>query len=182
MSHSASFLATGSDIAASAWVASAGLCLRTCSMTLFSASASACEVDDVAATAAGTAGLRACAGGKAACWRVAGSIIGTPAAGARGSLFLAVFLAAGVVLGAMLRAIGRGFGSGTFGLAAASAGHADNPTASAKPVAKTVDRKAADRKDWATTFLRGESFDRCASRSIFFNMWTKYQLRRDRFC
>jgi hypothetical protein len=79
---------------------------------------------------------------------------------------LAVVLAAGVVLGAMLRAIGRGFGSGTFGLAAASAGHADNPTASAKPVAHTVDRKAADRKDWVTTFLRGESFDRSSSRSI----------------
>src|SRR5580692_3894426 len=161
MIHSASFLATGSDIAASAWVASAGLCLRTRSMTPSSASASACEVDDVAATAAGTAGLRACTGGRAACWRVAGSIIGALAAGEPGgALFLpvslTVFLAAGVVLGTMLRAIGRGFGSGTFELAAASAADAGNPTASAKLVAHTVDRKAAVREDWVTTCPRGE--------------------------
>src|ERR1700733_16028245 len=100
MIHSASFLATGSDIAASAWVASAGLCLRTRSMTPSSASASACEVDDVAATAAGTAGLRACTGGRAACWRVAGSIIGALAAGEPGGgLFFTVL---GGVLGGFL--------------------------------------------------------------------------------
>jgi len=42
--HSASFCATGSDIAASAWVASAGWCLRTNSITFSSASVSAREV------------------------------------------------------------------------------------------------------------------------------------------
>mgnify|MGYP003693811633 CR=1 FL=1 len=40
-----------------ACVASAGLCLRTSSMTFSSASLSACEVDDVAATAAGAGRL-----------------------------------------------------------------------------------------------------------------------------
>src|ERR1700677_1898591 len=170
MIHSASFRATGSDIAASAWVSSAGLCLRTRSMTFSSASASACEVDDVVATAAGTAGLRVWAGGKAACWRVAGSITGVFAAGEPGdALFLAVFLAvslaAGVVLRTTLRAIGRDFGSGPLDVAA-SAAQADNPTASARLVAHAVDRKAAAREEGVTTFLRGESFGRSNSRSI----------------
>src|SRR5258706_15114151 len=123
MIHSASFFATGSDIAASACVASAGLCLRTRSMTFSSASVSACDVDDVAATAAGAGGLRAGGGGKAACLRVAGSIAGAAGAGAtRGAVFLAsVFVAARTVvlveallveaLGTTLRAIGRGFGN-----------------------------------------------------------------------
>src|ERR1700688_2045715 len=92
MIHSASFLATGSEMAASAWVASAGLCLRTSSMTLSSASVSACEVEDVAATAAWAGGLRAGGGGKAACWRVAGAMAG--AAGADTGLFLAAVLLA----------------------------------------------------------------------------------------
>src|ERR1700722_407350 len=126
MIHSASFRATGSDMAASACVASAGWCLRTSSMTFSSASVSACEVDDVAATAAGDGGLRAVGGGNAACWRVAGRI----AAGADGAVaageaaaaglageFLAAVVAEGVVLGTTLRAIGRGFGSGILGLA-----------------------------------------------------------------
>src|ERR1700738_1809483 len=118
MIHSASFLATGSDIAASAWVASAGLCLRTSSMTFSSVSASVCGVVDVAAIAAGAGGLRPAGGGSAACWRVAGSIAGAARAGAivvaGGAVFLAIFFAAGAVLGTALRAIGRGFGSGTF--------------------------------------------------------------------
>src|ERR1700730_12702306 len=150
MIHSASFLATGSDMAASTWVASAGLCLRTSSMTFSSASVSACEVDDVAATAAGTTGLRA-GGGKAACWRVAGARArGGEAAAAAGAVFLAEVLLSAVllleVLGTTLRAIGRGFGRGTFGLAQASAAHADNPTASARLVAKALDRSAAARE------------------------------------
>src|SRR6266852_9727148 len=95
MIHSASFLATGSEITASAWVASAGLCLRMRSMTLSSASVSDCEVDVVAATAAGATGLRAGAGGKAACWRVAGGMAG--AAGAAVAVFLAAGFGAGVV-------------------------------------------------------------------------------------
>src|SRR6476659_2375179 len=94
MIHSASFLATGSDIAAAVGVASAGLCLRTSSMTFSSAPASACEVDDVAAMAAG-GGLRA--GGKAACWRVAGPKAG--ASVAAGATFLAATVAAGAGAG-----------------------------------------------------------------------------------
>jgi hypothetical protein len=146
-------------------------------MTFSSASASACGVDDVAATAAVGGGLRA--GGKAACWRVAGA-----KEGASGAVLLAEVFAAGAVflvevflvevslvevslaevLGTTLRAIGRGFGSGTLGLVAASAANADNPTASARLVAravdKAVDRNAAARADWVTSFLRGESFNR----------------------
>src|SRR5882672_12912072 len=122
MIHSASFLATGSDIAASAWVASAGFFLRTSSMMFSSASVSACEVDDVAATAAGTVGRRAGAG--AACWRVAGAKAGAAAAAAgaaTGAVVFAAALAAGrgsfaAVLGTRVRAIGRGFGNGTLGL------------------------------------------------------------------
>jgi len=45
-------------------------------------------------------------------------------------------------------------------LVAASAVHADNPTASARLVAKAVDRNAAARADGVTAFLRGESFNR----------------------
>jgi len=69
-------------------------------------------------------------------------------------------------LGAMLRAIGRGFGNGTFGMAQASAATADNTTASARLVAKAVDRNAAAREDGGTAFLRGESFNRSIPRSI----------------
>src|SRR6266705_820564 len=120
MIHSASFLATGSDIAAAVWFASAGLCLRTSSMTFSSASVSACEVNDVAATAAGCGGLRAGAGGKAECCRVAGAKAGPGVAA--GTIFLAAVFVAGAVflaeaLGTTLRAIGRGFGSGTVGVA-----------------------------------------------------------------
>src|SRR4030088_568983 len=92
MIHSASFLAPGSNIAASAWVASAGLCLRTSSMTFSSASVSACEVEDVAATAAGGGGLRVGGDGKAARWRVAGAMAG--AGVATGAVFLAAVFAA----------------------------------------------------------------------------------------
>src|SRR5713101_1767920 len=219
MIHSASFLATGSDIAAAVWVASAGLCLRTSSMTFSSESVSTCEVDDVAATAAGGAGLRAGASGKAACWRVAGAKAGAgvaagavflaaafapgtrvgagvaagaifkaatfpPGAKARpgvatGATFLAAVFAGGAVflveaLGTMLRAIGRGFGSGTVGVAQASAANTDNPTASARSVANAVDRNAAARNDAVTAFLRGESLNRSSPGCISLNMWTKY--------
>src|SRR3981081_2745768 len=95
MIHSASFFAPGSDIAASVCVASAGLCLRTRSMTFSSASVSACEVDDVAATAAGAGGFRARAGGQAACLRCAGSIAGARVA--TGAVVLAAVPAAGAV-------------------------------------------------------------------------------------
>src|SRR5438067_11989088 len=115
MIHSASLRATGSVIAASAWVASAGLCLRTSSMTFSSASVSACEVDEVAATAAAGGGLRT--GGKAACWRVAGVRMTVPGAAVLGAM---IADGAGFLLEAWrtrLRAIGRGLGNGTFGLA-----------------------------------------------------------------
>jgi len=72
ISHSASFLATGSEIAASAWVASSGRCLRISSMTFSSVSRSAFEVDDVAAMAAGATDLRAGVG-VAARWRAGGA-------------------------------------------------------------------------------------------------------------
>src|SRR3981189_2498127 len=128
MIHSASFFATGSDIAAWACVASAGLCLRTSATTFSSASVSAWDVDDVAATAAVAGGVRA--GGKAACWRVAGARAGAAGAlVAAGAVVLSAVFAAGVVLGTALRAIGRGLGNGTFlGVAQASPANADNPT------------------------------------------------------
>jgi hypothetical protein len=55
-----------------------------------------------------------------------------------------------------LRAIGRGRGNGTVGLAQASA--ATNATASARLVARAVDRNAAAREGRVTAFLCGESF------------------------
>src|SRR5215212_2665293 len=134
MIHSASFRATGSAIVASAWVASAGLCLRTSSMTFSSALLSACEVDEVAAIAAGE-GLRT--GGKAACRRVAGARIGGRPAGAivAGVVNLTGAAKTGAVFfvdawSTMLRAIGRALGNGTLGLPQASAPKADKPTTS----------------------------------------------------
>jgi len=139
-----------------------------------------CEVDDVAATAAGVTGLRAAG---TACWRVAGAKAGAGKAcagkacageacagaacvGEAGTIWVGATAAvltaaaAGVVLGTALRAIGRGFGSGTFGLAQASTDMADSPTASARPVASAVDRHAAARAEDFTAFLcGGESFD-----------------------
>ena len=157
MIHSASFFATGSEIAACAWVASAGLRLRTSSMTFSSASVSACEVDDVAATAAGDPTERASA---AAGRGLARQLAPEPrAAGAVAAAAGAVFLAA-VCCGTTLRAIGRGFGNGTLGLATASTVKADNPTASARLVANAVDRNAAARTGRVTAFPSGESFDR----------------------
>src|ERR1700730_10730348 len=98
MVHSASFFATGSDIAAWACVASADLCLRTRSMTLASASVSAWEVDDVAETGGVAGGVRDA--GKAACWRVAGARAG--AAAADGEVVVAAVFAAGAVFLAVL--------------------------------------------------------------------------------
>src|SRR6266404_3649047 len=129
MIHSASFLATGSDIVASSWVASSGLCWRISSMTFSSASVSAFEVDDVAATAAAGTCLRS---GRAGAARgragktgaIAGAIVApgpvSLAMGVRtgaaavvatavilpGVVLLMVILLAGE-LGSKLRAIGR---------------------------------------------------------------------------
>ena len=71
---------------------------------------------------------------------------------ATGAIFLAAVFVAGAVflmeaLGTTLRAIGRGFGSGTVGVAQASAANTDNPAASARLVANAVDRNAAARAD-----------------------------------
>jgi hypothetical protein len=135
-------------------------------MTFSSASVSACEVDDVAAIAAGADGLRGGAG-KAAGWRVGGARAG--AAVAIGAVFWAAVLAAGAVFlaavaGARLRAIGRGFGNGTLVSATASTVKADNPKdnpkASARLVANAVDRNAAARAGRVTAFPNGESFNR----------------------
>src|ERR1700679_3553944 len=114
MIHSASFLASGSEIAASAWVASAGLCLRTRSMTFSSACLSSLEVEDVVAIAAGVGGLRATAGGNAACWRVAGAIAGATGVTVAAGLDAVLSAVFSVVLGTTLRAIGRGLGNGIF--------------------------------------------------------------------
>src|SRR5258707_42116 len=135
-------------------------------MTLSSASLSACDVEDVAATAAGATCLRG--GGKAACWRVAGAgAAGAPATGGEAAGALGCAGGGAVDLGTTLRAIGRGFGKGTFGLAQASSGNAASPTASAKLVASAVDRKAAARAEGITAFLcGGESFNRSSLRSI----------------
>jgi hypothetical protein len=98
-------------------------------------------------------------------------------AGAAGAVattvaFLAAVAAGGAafladVAGTTWRAIGRGFGNGTLGLAQASAAaNADKPTASARLVAKAVDRNAAARVERFTAFPGGESFNRPSLRSI----------------
>jgi len=127
-------------------------------------------VDEVAAIAAGAAGLRA--GGMAACWRVAGANAGAAAAGAGaagaaatgavllGKKDLAALVAgvAAVVFGTTLRAIGRGFGNGTFGFAQTSV-PTTSPIAKARPVASAVDRNTAAWTDRVTGFPADESFD-----------------------
>jgi hypothetical protein len=101
----------------------------------------------------------------------AGSAVATAA------VFLAPAFVAGAVFlaevsGTIFRAIGRGFGSGTVGVAQASAANIDNPTA--RLVANAVDRNAAARNDRVTAFLRGESLNRSSPGCISLNMWTKY--------
>src|SRR5438067_11159853 len=123
MIHSASLRATGSVIAASAWVASAGLCLRTSSMTFSNASVSAFEVDEVAATAAAGGGLRT--GGKAACWRVAGVMMTAPGEAVLGTASVAGGDLFDEACRTRVSAIGRGFGTGTFGCATVSAPEAE---------------------------------------------------------
>jgi len=132
-------------------------------------------VDEVAAIAAGAAGLRG--GGMAACWRLAGPKAGAAGAGAGaaaigaellGAEVLAAALAAGVaavVFGTTLRAIGRGFGNGTFGLAQTSVART-SPIAKARLVASAVDRIAAAWTDRVTGFPAGESFDLTSAMSI----------------
>src|SRR6188508_2645706 len=109
-------------------------------MIFSSASLSACDVEDVAATAAGATCLRG--GGRAACWRVAGASNGgagvgaaTAATGAWVADVPGCAADGAVDLGTTLRAIGRGFGRGTLGFAQASSGNTASPTASARLVA-----------------------------------------------
>jgi hypothetical protein len=126
---------------------------------------SALGVDWVAATAAGSTGLR---GGEAVRWRVAGAGGGSVAvvAGATAAGFCLVPAVAAV--GPALRVIGRGFGMGTFGLAQAPVASPDNPTASIRLVATTdvstvvtaFDRNAGVRAKGVTVVLRSESIDR----------------------
>src|SRR3954447_2464558 len=171
MIHSASFAATGSDIAAAACVASAGLRLRTSSMTFSSTSLSDCGVDDVAAIAAGAGGFRAAGEGSAACWRVAGWIAGAGVAASSET-----GLAATVVFGTRLRAIGRGFGNGIFGFAAkaSAAQNADNPTTSVRLAPNAVHRIAVARANGVTVIFPGESGNRGRPTSISLKLWTKY--------
>ena len=137
---------------------------------------SAFGVDWVAATAAGSTGLR---GGGAAFCRGAmaggGSAAGVMATGFSVSLVVAVR-----AFGAAPRAIGRGFGIGTgdlgdagvdlaaAGLARAAVASPDNPTSKAQPAVITdastsntaLDRHAEVRAKAVTTVLRSESIDR----------------------
>src|SRR3954465_5435969 len=120
MIHSASFRATGSEIVAAALVASPALRLRTSSITVSSVSLSACEVEEVAATAAGVTGLRG-----AACWRGAGArtgaATGLAGAGAVG-LTMAVAAGAGAVFGTEPPAVGVDFGAAAVGFSLSFAG------------------------------------------------------------
>ena len=155
ISHSASLRATGSDIAACACVASAGLAL-------------AHQFDDVFQRVLvglrrrgrrGYRGRRHRFARLAAGRHAGGSPARAPAAQEQGAAVAASggggragCAAAGAawsqrVLGTTLRAIGRGFGKGTFGLAQASARTTASPTASARLVASAVDRNAAARTE-----------------------------------
>src|ERR1700761_2575849 len=147
MIHSASLRATGSEMLVSTWVASSGLCLRTSSITFSSVSLSPCGVDDVAATAAGSNGLRG--GCSAACCRGADGMLavgpkpvslspGFLVSGFRSPLISGLYsalasalalpsdAAASLVplpdpdLGTALREIGRGLGTGILSVAQAS--------------------------------------------------------------
>src|SRR5579871_936004 len=114
MIHSASFFATGSEIDASACVASSGLCLRTRSMTSSSCSMSSLDVAEVAATAAGATCLRVWVGA-VTFWRAggAGAAIGGGKEGEASSRAGAVAACGGTVGGTELRATGRAWGFGT---------------------------------------------------------------------
>jgi hypothetical protein len=126
----------------------------------------------VAAIAAAGGGFRS--GGSAACRRVAGSIAAVVRPGGIGTaVVLAKVFAADVVFATTLRAIGRGFGSGTIGLAEAVV--ADQPTASARPAVRAVDKtvECDAQADRVTAFLRGESFKRGCPGTTRLNIWTK---------
>src|SRR5215472_7749434 len=113
MIHSASFLATGSVTAASARVASSGLCLRTSSITSSSWSRSSLDVLDVAATAAGGPNLRAGVGAVTRCRTGgAGAATGDDSGVVEVCRPGAVAGEGGVVFGTTLCATGREFGCG----------------------------------------------------------------------
>ena len=150
-------------------------------MTFSSASLSAWDVEDVAATAAGVICLRG--GGTAACWRVAGASTGGAGVGAglaaavfaAGAVFTLVLVAA---FGAALRAIGRGFGNGTFVVAQASTERVNSPAASARLAASAVDRSAAARAERVTAILcGGESFSR-SSLGVYLTEYVDKMLKR----
>src|SRR6516165_12479639 len=145
MIHSASFLATGSEIVASTWVASSGLCLRISSMTVSSASRSSLDVDEVAAIAAGATDFWEGAGAFARWWReedTDAAAGGEPGEGGAACLAIEVVACPGAVAAVALRAIGRGFGSGILDFSGACAASAGNPSTRIKLVARTADTVA----------------------------------------
>ena len=128
----------------------AAFCLRTSSMTFSSASLSACEVDDVAATAAGVDLLaRRRQGGMLAGRGRRRRGVGArpaprqPSRGWRGAAAVACAAVSG-------RRCGRSAAASAGELLAAAeapSGKAASPTASARLVASAVDRKAAARAE-----------------------------------
>src|SRR5262249_8714224 len=166
MIHSASFLATGSEIVASTWVASSGLCLRISSMTVSSASRSSLDVDEVAAIAAGATAFREEAGAFARWWREGdhgGGAGGEPGEAGAVCRAIEVVACAGVVTAVALRAIGRGFGSGILGLSGVCAACAESPSARTRIrlvagiAGKLANRKRGRRGRVRTGVLCGES-------------------------
>ena len=136
-------------------------------MTFSSVALSWADVEDVVATAAGVTGLRAEAGGGAACWRVAGAIAEAGALNVVGEdagvvdvavVLLVALPVLSAAFGTTFRAIGRAFGRGTFDLALDSPAHAD-PMTSTSADAIAVERNAFARTYEVTAFLCGESQD-----------------------
>lgn len=137
-------------------------------MAFPSAALSACDVEEVAATAAGVMCRRAAAeGGRG------GAAAGMFAVCCRAACLSesrgVALVMAEVVAGAAFRAIGRGLGNGTLAGAAVA-----RPATSTRQVARAVDRNAAARMVRVTAFLRGESFKLTGLEPIWLNMWTKY--------
>ena len=143
-------------------------------MTFSSAFLSLCEVDDVAATAAGVTGLSGGVAGNLGRWRGGAGTIGMADAtlavtlgAAAGTVMAVAGAAAGIVFGMRLRATGRGFGRGTFWAISSFAAKAamatetvSAPANAAESAMRAVDRSAAASGKEVTAFLRGESWGR----------------------
>ena len=163
-------------------VASAGLCLRTSSMTFSSASLSACEVDGRRCNRCrrrrlariGQGGMLArCGreqwrrrGGRGRCRR-GGCRRGMGGGGRAGVCSRAWRGRLGSSLGTTLRAIGRGFGNGTFGLAQASAADGSQPHGQRQARRQCRRSQGSCAGDGVTAFLCGDkSVNRSSLRSI----------------